>query len=242
MPDKLFSFVSFNYGSDRIKHMELLCKSIAALPEKDKDLAEFMIVEKGEKHFDKLRSNLFRYIHIDEDDTYNRSKCLNVGGFASIGKYIIFNDNDVPIINGFFDACTTTTKDFDFFSTYNTLHNLDRDSTENVFNDPQKYNFGYRDTSVCGSRSYNVSGVHGGSICVESNLFKNITGGFDERFIGWGGEDNEFRHRCLFYAKKEGICNQNLIHLHHDQLNQFSNSNYDNNLQILKECYDKYSI
>jgi GT2 family glycosyltransferase len=36
----------------------------------------------------------------------------------------------------------------------------------------------------------------GGTIAVRRQTFDEI-GGFDEEFVGWGGEDNEFFDRCL---------------------------------------------
>ena len=36
----------------------------------------------------------------------------------------------------------------------------------------------------------------GGSIALSRRVYEEI-GGFDEEFVGWGGEDNEFWDRCL---------------------------------------------
>ena len=214
------------------------------LSETVKDMVEFIIVEKGEKYFHTLDSEIFKYINIEGDNFYNRSKCLNIGGFISTGQFIIFHDNDLPVNDSFFKNCVQMTKTHDYFSTYSTIYHLDEKSTNKVFENPIEHNFGY-DTKLSFNnyRSYGVGGMYGASVCVESEKFKNIIEGFNEGFLGWGGEDEEFRIRAKYHCKCEGILNQNLIHIHHSPIHgPTQNPHYENNLKLLNKTISDYKI
>jgi predicted glycosyltransferase involved in capsule biosynthesis len=76
----------------------------------------------------------------------------------------------------------------------------------------------------------------GGCNMISREAFFNIDG-YDERFIGWGFEDNDFYQRSLKvnnlmrFSDPDAIC----WHMHHDQAIRTENPHYGRNLQIYNE-------
>jgi predicted glycosyltransferase involved in capsule biosynthesis len=76
----------------------------------------------------------------------------------------------------------------------------------------------------------------GGCNMISREAFERIEG-YDERFIGWGFEDNDFYQRSLKannllrFSDPDAIC----WHMHHDQAIRTENPHYMRNLQIYNE-------
>ena len=54
----------------------------------------------------------------------------------------------------------------------------------------------------------------GGSIVARRDAYDAI-GGFDESFVGWGGEDNDFFDRAAFLGGVHRFAYMPILHLHH---------------------------
>jgi GT2 family glycosyltransferase len=61
-----------------------------------------------------------------------------------------------------------------------------------------------------------VQNLHGGSIVADRAAYAAI-GGFDESFIGWGGEDNDFWDRAATTGRIYDYGYLPMIHLHHEE-------------------------
>ena len=59
-----------------------------------------------------------------------------------------------------------------------------------------------------------VQNLDGGSIVVRRDAYDAI-GGFDESFIGWGGEDNDFFDRAAVLGGVNRFAYMPLLHLEH---------------------------
>lgn len=75
--------------------------------------------------------------------------------------------------------------------------------------------------------------IYGGISLVPRESFEKI-GGFDERFVGWGGEDDAFQKSLDAICGEHARLDTALWHLYHPLA---SKENRDNNRKILNEFY-----
>lgn len=79
----------------------------------------------------------------------------------------------------------------------------------------------------------------GGAVVIRTEFFKHI-GGFDERFQGWGGEDNAFSLLIRSHTRKAAIANSGTAwHLWHPRANTGDKAMYQRNLKLLKQYYSE---
>jgi GT2 family glycosyltransferase len=172
----------------RLAHLLATLQSIAG----QQDAAvECIVVEQSTKaEIAAALPSWVRYVHTptpDPEYDYNRAWTLNTGARMARGEVLVLHDNDM-ICPALYAAETLARsregwlfqelKRFTFY--------LDEADTAEVFAS------GRMRTDLVTTV---VQNLHGASIAVRRQAFFDI-GGFDESFVGWGGEDNEFWERA----------------------------------------------
>jgi predicted glycosyltransferase involved in capsule biosynthesis len=122
-------------------------------------------------------------------EDYNRSAAFNLGARHAQGDTLLLHDNDMIVPS---DYClkirdlsrlgyeAINIKRFVFYLNQNDSRRI-MDSIEYL-----------KDCTPV----YVVQNLEaGGSVAINKDAYFSV-GGMDERFIGWGGEDNEFWERC----------------------------------------------
>ncbi len=220
------SFIIGHRGLERLPHLLLTLRSIAA--QADVSL-ECIVVEQSIKEDIKASlPNWARYIHTPlprPDLPYCRSWALNVGARQAKGRLLVLHDNDflVPqvysseLMKEFSKGSEVINlKRFIFYlsqeGTQRILHGLS--SPNALIGDPELDSRFRGNDMVEDAPERIVQNLEaGGSVAVSREAYFAI-GGFDESFIGWGGEDNEFWDR----AQTQKICPYGylpLVHLWH---------------------------
>ncbi len=228
-----FSLITFHFGEERIRHMQVLLESWQAFAA-SADL-EFILVELGSKHFE--GSQNITYVQLGQEALYRRSHCLNAGAQIARGDYLVFHDSDIPLPPKFFDVLQREVDEGrDYFASYQEMRHLMESVTESVFQDPKRAECGYHfvDTSPTHIRQHGVRGMAGGSTTVQRTLFQRA-GCFHEGMLGWGGEDRELDARLRYLnGNQVGVAKQVLLHLHHEPCDpKKDNPNLKKNYQIL---------
>ncbi len=184
------TFVLGHRGVERLSHLKLVIKSIAA---QRGVRVECVVIEESESP--KIADSLphwVRYRHIATeriDSPYNRSRTFNVGATMASAPYLVLHDNDMLVPETYAsEMLVRRDQGFAVANIKRFIFYLRKQHAMRVF---------LRDAmDLNGSPDFvlqNLTG--GGSIGVERAAFDKL-GGMDEGFVGWGGEDVEFWDRA----------------------------------------------
>jgi len=191
------SFIIGHRGLERLPHLLKTIRSIAG----QRDAAvECIVVEQAEAQ--QAREHLpagVRYVHtpVPVSLPYCRSSAFNAGAHHARGDVLILHDNDIVVPRDYAAAAANSIDaGCDFANLIRFLFYLR--STDVTFDAPPERV---------------VQNTQGGSIVACRNAYFDI-GGYDEGFIGWGGEDNDFWDRAATRSvQRHGSVP--MIHLQH---------------------------
>lgn len=184
------SFVIGHRGLDRLPHLLATLESIAG----QRDVSfECIVVEQSA--VPEVRDRLpawIRYIHTPlpyADLPYVRAWAFNVGARAARGEVLVLHDNDMLV------PVDYAKEVFERFKEGYEVMNLKRF----IFYLSEAHSAAVvRGKEPLAQRPPQVVVQNleaGGSVAVTRDAYFAI-GGFDESFVGWGGEDNEFWERA----------------------------------------------
>lgn len=184
------SFIIGHRGDERLPLLKRTLKSIAAQQDVN---VECIVVEQDITP--KIKDTLPNWITYvfqqtpDEATPYSRAQAFNAGLQHSNHEAIIFHDNDLLIPGQYAHQCLKyLNKGYDFVNLKRFIFYLTKQAFETVDADQLK-----AESLELAFVMQNAQG--GGSIAATRSSYRNI-GGFDDRFVGWGSEDNEFWERA----------------------------------------------
>lgn len=214
--------ISFIIGHRGLERLPLLLTTLESIAGQIGCTIECIVVEQDyqpliQPHLPKWVNYVFTGTG-DKDIAYSRSAAFNVGLQHAKSDLIIFHDNDLLV-----PACYAKehlekfSQGFDFVNLKRFLFYFDRASSS-----AEEGKSVLDSTPVIEEIMQNAEG--GGSIGASKAAYLEV-GGFDDRFVGWGSEDNEFWERALTRKVWEyGLLP--LIHLWHaPQAGKIDNQN-----------------
>jgi|GEM_PF-6640400 len=168
-----------------------------------------------DKYMSSIEKYVDKYIFAKNHGDYNYSWARNIGAQHAVkAKYIVFWDVDIvapnDIVRKIFNAFNDH-KNIGCVIPYTSSCNLDEKSTSYLLT--QLLNTINLDRVLERISAQIMHEVYGMVISVESNLFFEI-GGQDERYEGWGDEDNDFYYRIYDRCNVKRL-NSLILHLNH---------------------------
>jgi hypothetical protein len=201
------SFVIGHRGLERLPNLLLVLQSIAAQRGAG---VECIVVEQSASPEVKVSlPEWVRYIHtpVPPGTLYMRSWAFNVGARAARGDLIVFHDNDLLVPEEYAaELLACYRQGYEVIDIKRFIFYLHEQDTAGMVasGDPRP-----------GMPPHYViqNAESGGSVAVTREAHFAI-GGFDEAFIGWGGEDSEYWQRVLT-RRLWSYGSMPLIHLWH---------------------------
>lgn len=182
------SFIIAHEGAERLDHVVWTVRSIMAQRETS---IECLVVDQSAipaigdhlpravRHFHRPRPEGFA--------GWRKSWAFNQGAREAAGQILVFHDGDILCPDRYARSIIDQIRDHGAASIQRFLFNLSESDTRTVFetgNWPAKF-----------QPERIRQNWEGGTIAVRREAFFEL-GGYDEAFVGWGGEDNEFFDRC----------------------------------------------
>lgn len=184
------SFVIGHRGTERLPHLLATLRTIAA---QQGTACECIVVEQSdEPEVKRSLPSWVRYVHTRPPELgtpYCRSWTLNVGARVARGALLALHDNDMLVPEEYAaELWRQFAEGYEIINLKRFVFYLEEAETKRFF-----------ETGVLATRAVSEAVVQnleaGGSIAVGRDAYLDL-GGFDESFVGWGGEDNEFWERA----------------------------------------------
>jgi len=184
------SFIIGHRNKSRLPHLLATLQTIAA---QKYVRFECLVVEQSPSpEIEKFVPSWVRYIHTPlprSEMPYCRAWAFNVGARLAQGKLLILHDNDILVPQRYAAEHTK------YFSMGYKVINLKRYIFYPKRMDTERFFQTGNLSALQFSEKVKQNARGGGSIAITKDAYFAI-GGFDEDFVGWGGEDNEFWERA----------------------------------------------
>jgi GT2 family glycosyltransferase len=198
------SFLIGHRGTARLPNLLATLRSIAG---QSGTSIECIVVEQSVRPeiADALPSWV-RYIHTPFDLEYCRAKTFNDAVRVARGKVLIGHDNDMLVPSRYAAEVLARVREGNaFVDLKRFIFYLSEQDTRAIFDGaPLRTNV----------NATIVQNLKGGSIAANIEAYRAI-GGFDEGFIGWGGEDLEFWERARTFGRVYEFGYLPIVHLWH---------------------------
>lgn len=201
------SFLIGHRGIGRLPHLLAALRSIAG---QTGVAFECIVVEQSvEPEIERYLPRWVRYVHTPlpaPDLPYCRSWAFNIAAGQAQSDILILHDNDILIPQRYAcEAVQRVEEGYSFVDLKRFIYYLDADATARVF--------------VTGGPPRRVPALvvqhlDGGSTAARRDAYHSI-GGFDESYVGWGGEDNDFLDRAEFAGGVYRFGYVPILHLDH---------------------------
>ncbi|TFB14288.1 glycosyltransferase [Filobacillus milosensis] len=162
-----------------------------------------------------------------DEKPFSKGKAINEAVKKSTGEILVINDADVFFDPALLEESIEQLESHSWVIPYNEVLNISEKSTEDLLKLEPEWPIPI--DLETRPRTHGAR-IKGGVNIIPRNHFEKVHG-FDERFVGWGGEDDAFasalKHLCGPFKRLDGT----IYHLWHSRK---TNENYEANVELLR--------
>jgi len=200
--------VSFLIGHRGLERLPNLLAALRSIAGQEGAAVECIVIEQSTvPEVESLLPSWVRYIHtpVPRDADYCRAATFNAGARVARGDVLIVHDNDLLVPARYAaEVLARVREGWDFVDPKRFLFDLGEAETRLVF-----------DGAPVPFRPMTVrQNLKGGSVAIAAAAYR-AAGGYDESFVGWGGEDLEFWERARAQGRVYEFGWLPVIHLWH---------------------------
>ncbi len=168
-----------------------------------------------------------------QDNLFSRSKAINNAAKKATKDIFIIADTDIYYDPKIIENSLAALSEYEWIIPYYKIHKLSENNTKKILSkDPAWPVHG----EITDSTIIKQARVGGLNVIPRKNF--ELAGGFDERFCGWGGEDDAFGIAVNTLCGKYQRLGGEIFHLHHPTLKRKGNPNYYSNKTLTKHYRD----
>lgn len=239
---KLSYLITFRqFGEGRLQNLLYVLQHLSA-----NDSIQVVLVEQDEqRHLPEIDLiNQCDYVFVRNHSSFNKSWGLNVAAQYAKSDRLLMADADMVIPHGtILKIIDEFNHGSDAINPYLELVDLSQAHTTAVLAGNKSFQETHYEMDVNRETIGHNLPFCGGIFAISAQLFAGI-GGMDERFSGWGGEDNAVTLKVQRSAKKMVTLESEIAyHLWHQKSHMDSNNSKDyvRNLALLSMYYEHYN-
>ncbi|MDQ1002253.1 putative glycosyltransferase involved in capsule biosynthesis [Neobacillus niacini] len=167
---------------------------------------------------------------------FSRAQAVNNAAKQATGDIFIIADADIILNPDIINKSVQLLNEHAWIIPYSRVKHISKKSTNELLNTgpswPPRIDFEVSKTADAGARNF----VGGLNIIPRKNF--EAVGGFDERFLGYGAEDDAFGHSVNTLCGPYLRLDTDIFHLWHPRVRTKSNPHYQANCALLKRYVD----
>jgi predicted glycosyltransferase involved in capsule biosynthesis len=176
-------------------------------------------------------------LHLYADGgAFNKSKLINLAVQRAASDILLISDADIVVSHeGLHRSIDAVRKELHFVRPFENLVDLDLEQSQAFLREKSL-------PTEVGKAKQSNRRQYGEALCLAGGVFviRKSTylelGGFDERFLGWGGEDNAFSELVTHQVSKSAVLKDGVAwHLWHPREDTRQSAHYQRNRELLKE-------
>jgi hypothetical protein len=203
---------------------------------------EIILVEQdATSQFNNESQTNIKYIFVENAGRFNKSWGLNIAASHASCERLVFADSDMLISARALDEVFELMDDgTDAVNPYNVLVDLTQQESQLLLAQAHAVQINRTEEQLNRQSIGQHPPFCGGAFVLTRALYDS-TGGMDERFEGWGGEDDAMSKRVEFFATKMVILERMAYHLWHESSEDVSLNpqRYIRNLSLLTMYYER---
>jgi mannosyltransferase OCH1-like enzyme/GT2 family glycosyltransferase len=208
---------------------------------------EIIIVEQSASALiDKARlseNTIYKFVHNSAE--FNKSWGINIAASLSSADIFIVHDADMVLdLSTLQEAVDQFERGIEAVNPFDLLIDLNSEETESFLLGDKEVDISRSESEINRIYQGQIPPFCGGVFLISSNVFYAI-GGMDERFSGWGAEDDAVSLRLFNQTSKIQIFEQKIAyHLHHEKKSGAPNTasaSYVRNLALLSAYHEQGS-
>jgi GT2 family glycosyltransferase len=166
-----------------------------------------------------------------KSENFSRSQAINDAAKKAATDLFLIADNDIFYDPSLILEAKEKLKKHAWVIPYKKVHDIHEESTRELLKTDPVWPLVTPVQSTV--RPYKPKG---GLTLVPRKHFEAVNG-FDERFIGWGGEDDAFAYAMNTLCGKPYRLKKEVYHLWHPNSRENGNPNYKNNYKLFRKYY-----